>query len=96
MKEENFTRKDGSEGVKYKLEAGDKVVSRFDKPRRSKNGQYENISLGITHPEKGEVYLVLTKAQGDKLEQSGSLQGKEIEAYEYENEFGKQVGVRVL
>lgn len=100
MKEEKFQKKDGSEGVKYTLEAGDKVVSRFDKPRSNTQGNYPNYSLGITHPEKGDIYVQLTPAQFEKLDKIGNLTGKTIEAYEYENEYSKQkntkyVGVKI-
>ena len=96
MKTEEFTRKDGIKGQKYKLEAGDKVVSRFDKPRVNSFGQYENYSLGVTDEKLGEIYVVLTKGQYSKLKDVPSLEGKTIEAYEYENEYGKQVGVKAV
>lgn len=93
MKKVEFDKKDGTKGTKYIAEPGDKVTSRFESPRATTLGKYENYSMGI----EGDIpYLQLTKGQHEKLMQSGNIQGKTIEFYEYENDFGKQTGVKVL
>lgn len=94
MKETKFQRADGTEGTSYKLEPGDKVTSRFEQPKKQEGGKFENWSLGVTYQGK-EIFLTLTKAQADKLNKIGHLQQKNIEAYEYENQYGKQIGIKV-
>ena len=92
MKEVVYEKKDGTEGKKYVFEAGDVVTSKYDSPRETKLGKYMNYSLGV---EEEQEYIQLTAGQYNKLQKVGELTGKKIEAYEYENDFGKQVGVRV-
>lgn len=96
MKEEKFTRKDGSKGTTYRLEAGDKVTSRYDEVRENISGEFTNYSLGVETLDKKEVHVRLTQSQTRTLKKSDKLKGKLIEAYEYENEYGKQVGVKVI
>lgn len=96
MKKTEFERADGSKGVKYTLEAGDKVKSRYDQPRENNKGKYPSYSLGVTHEEEGEIYVQLTKNQHDQLMKSTPLNDKTIEAYEYENQHGKFIGVKTL
>lgn len=96
MKRETFTRKDGSEGEKFSLEPGDKFIPRFDTPRKTTAGKYDNWSLGITSvPEGKEMFVQLTKGQADKLNQLGNIQGKKMECYEYESHDKKCVGIRL-
>lgn len=98
MKTEVFTRKDNTEGVNYIPESGDKVMAKFKDVRISKSGAYENYSLGVkTLDQKPkEVYIKLTGGQYRNLQSCTDLTDKTLEFVEYENDFGKQVGVRVL
>lgn len=95
MKKEEYTRKDGTKGENLKLEAGDKVTSRYSEPRENNTGQYPVYSLGVTLKEGEEAYIQLTKTQYEKLKGAGDLTGKTIEAYSYKNEHGEFVGVKV-
>lgn len=95
MKQEEFQRKDGTKGTKNIIEPGDKFKSRFDSPRKNNAGKYENYSLGITTMEGEDTFVQLTKGQAKRLQGLGNVQGKTIEAYEYENEYGKNVGLRL-
>jgi len=95
MKTRDFKRTDGSTGTEYKLEAGDVVTARFDKPRESTKGKFKNFSLGVTHEKHGEIYVALTEAQAASLAKFVPLTGKKITAREYTNDYGKQVGVSV-
>lgn len=85
------------EYVDWKFEPGDKVVARYEKPIERK-GMYVNYTLGVTHEEHGDIFVKLTGAQFKAVtkEEIGDLTGKTIEAYEYTNDYGKQVGVKVL
>ncbi|MBD3248459.1 hypothetical protein GF336_00250 [Candidatus Woesearchaeota archaeon] len=94
MKEQEFEKKDGSKGVKYILQAGDKVTSRFAEPRKADIGKFPSYSLGVTTDDGKEVYVQLTEGQFKRLH-GKDLTGKTIVAEEYENEFGKQIGVKV-
>lgn len=106
MEEKEFKRKDGSEGVEYKLEAGDIVEAMFGSIRKSderlgvnkKTGKpfkTRDYSLGVKFDDK-DIYVKLTKTQAETLEKEGNLLGKKIEAYEYEHpKWGPQIGVKV-
>ena len=95
MKETKFNKKDGSEGTSYKFEAGDKVVANFDAPKKLEGGKYDNWSIGVKLENGEDIYVQLTGAQATKLTESGDIRGKTITAYEYENKYGKQIGVKV-
>lgn len=95
MKKETFTRKDGTEGTKYKLEPNDQFIPRFDTPRKSEVGKYENWSIGITTvPEGDEIFVQLTKTQAEKLQELGNVQGKKLECYAYTAHEKECVGIR--
>lgn len=95
MKRETFVRKDKTEGEKYTLEPKDKFIPRFETPRKTKTGKYDNWSLGITTvPEGKEIFVQLTKAQAEKLNNLGEIKGKKMECYEYESHDRKCVGIK--
>lgn len=93
MRKIEFKTKDGKKGQKFVLEPKDKVTAKYNTPKATKLGKYMNYSLGI---EGKNPYVQLTKAQYEKIVAAGDVAGKIIEAYEYENDFGKQVGVKIL
>lgn len=97
MIEEKYEKKDGSEGVKYKIENGDVVTARFDKPLKHEGGKYPNYSIGATKEDGTEIFLTLTETQFNQLEKVGNLTGKKLEGYEYESKKreGKFTGIRV-
>lgn len=56
-------------------------------------GKFKNFSLGVVH--NGEdKYIKITNGQKKQLFNTDLL-NKTLEFYEYENEYGKNVGVRV-
>lgn len=94
MKEKKYKTKEGKDGTEYKLEAGDEFVSKFDSPKTFGNfGKYKIGAKGKKADET--IYITLTETQGKKLEKIGQLQGKTIQAYAYDNKYGKQIGVKV-
>lgn len=105
MKIKNFTRDDGTEGKSYSLQAGDVVTSRYNKvgvkssatldKETQKPIPIENYFLGVKW-EGEDIVIKITKGQKKVLDKVGDLEGKQIKGVEYENEFGKNVGVRVI
>lgn len=98
MKENKFTRRDGTEGTEYKLEAGDEIVSEYSKVRTTDNEtvKYPKHQLGCKWKgAEGKIYVTLTTAQKEKLDKEEDLAGKTIVAYKYENKYGEQVGVAI-
>lgn len=98
MKTEKKTGKDGKVYTTYKLEAGDKVIAQYNSPKVLTKGQFDNYSIGVKESETSNatMFIKLTKAQYDKLRSVEDLAGKTLKAYEYENQYGKQVGIEVL
>lgn len=93
MKKETFKRKDGSEGHKHTLQPGDEFTPRFNTPRETKAGKYTNYSLGIKDKQGNDMFINITEGQAKQLKILGDIEGKELKAYEYENQYGKQVGI---
>lgn len=96
MKQEIFTRKDGTEGFNLKLEVGDVIEPIFETPRVTNNNGFENYSLGIKGDTEEEiVYVKLTKGQYDQCIKIGDLRDKKLKAEEYTNKFGTFIGLKV-
>lgn len=107
MKKEDFKKADGTDGTKYRFEKGDKATIVYDKiyvsPERlgvnKTTGQAfktQDYILGVKTEKEGEIKVNLSKTQAEKLKNREDLQGKNIEAYEYENKYGKQIGIKVV
>jgi hypothetical protein len=103
MRTKTYVRKDGTEGENYFGEPGDKYVSRFEKVGKNENAIVKDgkaiiiksFFLGVTTPEGKELTLSLTQGQTKNLEKVEDLSGKTLEFTSYENEYGKQIGVKV-
>lgn len=96
MKKTEFEKKDGTKGHKYTLEEGDMFISRFESPRKTQMGKYDNYSLGITTvPEGDDIFVQLTQGQAKKLESLGNIQGKKLQCYKYESHDKECVGVKL-
>jgi hypothetical protein len=98
MKQEKYTRKDGTEGHNNIPEAGDMFIAKYPTVRSVKTGLYENHSLGVFDPKDDKeetIYLKITPAQKMNLEKHGDITGKTVEFYQYTNEYGDQVGATV-
>jgi hypothetical protein len=92
MKTENYTKKDGSAAVRYRLEKGDVVKSLFAKPKESvfANCKYPLYSLKALWNEK-QIFVTLTAGQYKRLMGLGNLEDKSIKAVSYQGPEGKEL-----
>ena len=97
MIEQKYTKKDGTEGVSYKLEQGDIFTPLFDEVN-IRSGKYGNMySLRVKFENGVEGYVQLTKSQGIQMQKIESLSTKQFVCYSYDTQFRKGcVGIRAL
>ena len=98
MKTENYSKKDGSEGVKYTLEKGDIIKPLYSKPRESTMGKSKFISFSIkVFWEDKEVFVTLTYGQYKRLMGISNLKERKLVAIGYPSPSGKElVGLDML
>lgn len=95
MRKVLFERKDGSEGYKFKLESGDMLKITSKEVRETLAFKFPKYNVNVITRDNEVVSVDLTATQAKVLKDVGSIEGKFIQAYEYENQFGKQVGIKV-
>ncbi|NCC71421.1 hypothetical protein EOM09_07630 [bacterium] len=101
---ETLVSKDGKELIKNSLEVGDEFVPLFNTVIVKDNNGIKNYSLkcrvkDINSKDVKEVFIDLKEGQYKaivkQIEKDIDLTQNFWNAYEYENEFGKQVGIGI-
>ena len=98
MKNENYTKNNGTQGVRYTLEKGDVIKTTFSTPREVMLGKskYPSYSVKAIWNDK-EIFITLTHGQYKRLIGIGNLEDKKLVAVAYSGPSGKElVGLEVL
>ena len=110
MKQTEFTKKDGSEGIEYKPEADDVIICKADsvyssEPRAvivDKDKETERAVNIVTHGISAlwndkEIFCKLTEGQKKVLDKVEDLMDKSVKFENYESKnYGTLVGARIL
>lgn len=103
---EYYKTEEGEILKEHRFEAGDKFIPVFDRPLKRENKEYDEYSIKCKvmdkdgnkfgHEDDEGIFVKLTKTQYNHLNELADreeLTQNQYVAYEYDNKYGKQVGV---
>lgn len=92
MKRKEYKDKEGNIKATFSLEDKDEITFKYDKLLDV--GSYGTKGSNVLDKNGLEIFMTFTPGQAKQIEKEQKIKDKTFISYEYENKFGKFIGIK--